>query len=191
MPSGGTRQFVMRKTFLGGLLLVAAAFLTVMVGHWLDLELESTAVLGVAAGAVVALVPDASVGRRLAGFALGCAVTVVGYYVRAGLTPDTATGRAVFAALVVALCVAAALVSVGRLPLWSTLLGAATFAGAFEATYSSAPPRVVDLSLGSGTTLALCVAIGFVAAGIAGTEREQRDEPAADATTDEQMEHAK
>ena len=96
---------------------------------------------------------------------------VLGYYVRAALTPDTSMGRAVFAALVVALCVVVAVASVGRLPLWSALLGAATFAGSFEATYSSAPPRVVDLSIGALTTLALCVAVGFVAAGLAGFVR--------------------
>ena len=144
----------MRRTLLGGLLLVAAAFFTVLVGGWLDLELDAVAVLGVAAGAVVALVPDATAGRRLAGFALGVVAAVLGYYVRAALTPDTSMGRAVFAALVVALCVVVAAASVGRLPLWSALLGAGTFAGSFESTYSSAVPRVVDLSIGALTTLA-------------------------------------
>ena len=164
----------MRRTLLSGSLLVAAAFLMVLVGGWLDLELDAVAVLGLAVGAVVALVPDATVARRLAGVALGVVVTVLGYYFRAALTPDTSTGRAVFAALVVALCVVVAAVSLARLPLWSTLLGAAAFAGAFEATYSSAPPRVVELSLGALTTLALCVAAGLVAAGIAGTGRPER-----------------
>ena len=164
----------MRRTLLCGLPLVAAAFLIVLLSSWLDLELDATVLLGVSAGAVVALVPDATVGRRLAGFALGAVVAVLGYYFRAALAPDTATGRALFTALVVALCVGVVLVSVGRLPLWSTLLGAGTLAGAFETTYSSAPPRVVDLSIGTGTTLALCVAVGFVAAGIGGAVREER-----------------
>jgi len=183
----------MRRHILAGLLLVAAAFFTVLIGGWLDLELDAVALLGVAAGAVVALVPDATAGRRLAGFVLGVVVTVLGYYARAALTPDTSTGRAVFAAVVVALCVVVALASLGRLPLWSTLLGAAAFAGAFESTYSSAPPRVVDLSMGGLTTLALCVAVGFVAAGLAGSARPER--PAHVHThagsTDEQMETVK
>ena len=184
----GTHHFVMLRTLLSGLLLVAAAFFTVLIGGWLDLELDAVAVLGVAAGAVVALVPDATAGRRLAGFALGVGACVLGYYFRAAVTPDTSMGRAVFAALVIALCVAVALASIGRLPLWSTLLGAAAFAGAFESTYSSAPPRVVDLSIGGLTTLALCVAVGFVAAGIAGSSRPRRAAHAHAATTDEQME---
>lgn len=187
--SGGTIPIVMPRTLLGGLLLVAAAFLLVLIGGALDLELDAVAVLGVAVGAVVALVPDASVGRRLAGFALGVVAAVLGYYFRAALTPDTSLGRATFAAVVVALCVVVALVAMGRLPLWSTLLGAAAFAGSFEATYTSAPPRVVDLSVGGLTTLALCVAVGFVAAGITGSVRPERPAPAH--ATDEQMEPVK
>jgi hypothetical protein len=182
----------MRRTLLGGLLLVAAAFLTVLIGDWLDLELDEVAVLGIGTGAVVALVPDATATRRLAGFALGVVVTVLAYYFRASLTPDTATGRAVFVALVVALCVGVTLASLERLPLWSTLLGAAAFAGSFEATYNTAVPRVVDLSIGALTTLVLCVAVGFVAGGVAGAVRPQRhterhaDRPTT--TPDEQME---
>jgi len=175
---GGNNSIVMVRNILAGLLLVAAAFFTVLVGGWLDLELDAVAVLGVGAGAVVALVPDATPVRRLAGFVLGVLAAVLGYYFRAALTPDTSTGRAVFVAVVVALCVVVALASLGRLPLWSSLLGAAAFAGAFEATYSSAPPRVVDLSIGGLTTLALCVAVGFLAAGIAASSRSVRPAPA-------------
>jgi hypothetical protein len=170
------------------LLLVAAAFVIVLIGAWLDLEVDAVAVLGIAAGAVVALVPDATLGRRLAGFAAGVVVTVLSYYVRAAVTPDTSVGRAVFSALVVALCVVVAAATVGRLPLWSTLLGAAAFAGSFESTYASAPPRVVDLSIGGLTTLGLCVAVGFVVAGLAGTAQASR--PGHRTSNDEQMEVA-
>lgn len=184
----------MRTPLLSGLLLTAAAFLTVLVGQALDLEVESTALLGVAAGAVAALVPDASAGRRLAGLALGVVAALVGYYTRAALTPDTATGRAVFAALVVALCVGLVLLSVGRLPLWSLLLGAGTFAGAFEAIYTAAPPRVLDSSIGAVTTLALTLAVGFLAAAPVGATARggrpaDRDEDSV--TTDELLESAR
>lgn len=161
----------MRRTLLSGLVLVAAAFLTVLIGTWLDLELDDAALLGVAAGAVVALVPSSTPMRRLAGFALGVVLTVVGYLVRAALLPDTVGGRATFAALVVALCVVAAAVTASRLELWSTLLGAATFFGLFEATYNLAPPRVVENAVSSLTALAVCVAVGFCAAVLAAPKR--------------------
>lgn len=188
--------FVMRRTMVSGMLLVAAAVLAMLLSSWLDLELEPTILVGVTAGAVLALVPDATAGRRVAGFLLGVLGSLVAYLVRAGYTPDTAAGRSVYVALAVALVVLIAVVSAQKLPLWSALLGAGTFAGAFEPTYAAAPPRVVDNSIGAVTTVVLCVAIGFLAAGLgeaargAGASRpsEATDQ---DTTTDEQMETAK
>lgn len=185
----------MRRTVLTGLLLVVAAAVTVLVSSWLDLELESTVVLGVTAGAVLALVPDATAARRVAGFLLGVLASLVAYLVRAGYTPDSASGRTVYVALAIALCVVVAVVSANRLPLWSVLFGAGTFAGAFESTYAAAPPRVVDNSVGAVTTLLLCVAIGFLAAGLAesagGTGATRPEEPTNEEdTADEQMEIA-
>lgn len=190
----GRDPFVMRKYMISGLLLAVAALLTVVAGEWLDLQIEHTALLGVTAGGVVALVPDASVGRRLAGFALGVLVTLVGYLVRAAMLPDTAGGRAVFTALVIVLCVGVVALSLGRLPLWSVLLGAVGFAGAFEAAYDAAPPRVLSNSVSMLTTLALCVAVGFLAAGIVGADRTRPEPPAddePDTATDELLEDAK
>jgi len=181
----------MRRTLLSGLLLVAAAFLTVLVGDWLDLGLDDAALLGVAAGAVVALVPHATPGRRLAGFAAGVVLTVVGYLVRAALLPDTAGGRAAFAAIVVALCVVVAVVSTERLALWATLLGAATFAGAFEATYNLAPPRVLENSISSLTAVALCVAIGFCAAALGAPQARRGADAPATTSNDEVLEVSK
>lgn len=178
----------MPRTLLSGLLLAAAAFFTVLLGAWLDLEVGTTALLGVTVGGVVALVPDTTVARRFAGFALGVVVALVGYLVRAGMLPDTDGGRAVFAALVVALCVAVTAASVGRLSLWSTLLGAATFAGAFEAAYNLAPPRVVENSTDTLTALALCVAVGFAAVALAHPGRDRTHEQhrtGADAAADD------
>jgi hypothetical protein len=182
----GLAVSIMRRTLISGLLLVAAAFLTVLLGAWLDLDVDATALLGVAAGAVVALVPHATVGRRLAGFAVGVVVTLVGYLVRAALLPDTAAGRAAFAAIAVALCVVVAVASLERLALWATLLGAATFAGAFEETYALAPPRVVENGTNTLTALVLCVAVGFAAAALAAPGRE-RPATAAPARTDDEV----
>lgn len=180
----------MRRTLLSGLLLVAAAFLTILLGSWLDLDLDDTALLGVAAGAVVALVPHATPGRRLGGFAVGVVLVVIGYLLRAALLPDTAGGRAAFAAIVVALCVVAAAVSRERLMLWATLLGVATFVGAFEAVYNLAPPRVLENSIDTLTALALCVAVGFCAALVA-APRTGPDETRTDNRNDEVLEGSK
>ena len=141
-----------------------------MVGAALDLEIESVALLGLTTGAVISLVPDASPGRRMAAFALGFAAAFIGYLVRAAVMPDTSTGRAIAAGVVVLLCVGVVAISMGRLPLWAALLGTACLVGAYELTYSDAPPRVLDTSVSTSTALLLCVAVGFLAATVMNTE---------------------
>lgn len=153
----------MRKTLLVGLVVTLAAVLVVMVSAVLDLELESVALLGVAVGAVLALVPDCSPLARLAGFGGGFVAAWIGYVARAAFLPDSAGGRAVAVALVIVIAVAIAAVSFGRVPLWAGLLGAASLAGAYEYTYAAAPPEVASTSLSSATALLLTTAVGFLA----------------------------
>lgn len=174
----------MRRIVLAGLLLAAATVLTVLVGEGLGLEIESVALLGVTAGAIVVLVPDQTPSRRIAAFALGFVAAVVGYLFRAAVTPDTATGRAIAAGLIVLLCVGVVAVSVGRLPLWSALLGSASFAGAYEFTYDQAPTRVLDTSISSATALLLCVAVGFLVASLSTAQPTRSSKPDHDADPD-------
>jgi hypothetical protein len=167
----------MRKTLLVGLVVTVAAVLVVLVSAWFDLELEPVALLGVGAGAVLALVPDRSPWMRLAGFAGGIVVAWVGYLVRAGMLPDSPGGRAVAVGLVVALAVGIAVAGMGRIPLWSPLLGAAALAGAFEYTYSAAPPEVASTSMSAVTTLLFTAAVGFLAVALIAPEGEQPAPP--------------
>lgn len=157
----------MRKTLLVGAVLVVAAVVVVMLGSALDLELEAIALLGVAAGAVVALVPDRPPLMRLAGFVAGVVIAWIGFFVRAGFLPDSVGGRAVAVGLVVALAVGVTAVSLDRIPLWSTLLGVAALAGAYEYTYSAAPPEVASTSVSAVTALLFTAAIGFLATALA------------------------
>ena len=166
----------MRKNVLVGLVLTVASVLVVLVSSVFDLELESAALLGAALGAVVALVPDRSPMMRLAGFAGGFVAAWIGYIVRAALLPDSAGGRAVAVGLVVVLCVAIAAVSMGRLALWSTLLGTAGFTGAYEFTFAAAPPEVASTSVSVATTLLFNVAVGFLAAALMAPSGEPRSE---------------
>ena len=156
----------MRKTLLAGLVLAVAAVLVVLVSATFDLELESVALLGAALGAVIALVPDRTPLVRLAGFAGGFVAAWIGYVMRAAMLPDSAGGRAVAVAVVVILCVAITAISMNRLPLWTTLLGTAALAGAYEFTYAAAPPEVASTSVSTATTLLFNVAVGFLAAAL-------------------------
>jgi hypothetical protein len=156
----------MRKTLLAGLVLAVAAVLVMLASSLFDLGLESVALMGAALGAVVALIPDRTPAVRLGGFAAGFVAAWIGYFVRASMLPDTAGGRAVAVGLVVLLCVGITAASLNRLPLWSTLLGTAALAGAYEFTYAAAPPEVVSTSVSTATTLLFNVAVGFLAAAL-------------------------
>jgi hypothetical protein len=154
----------MRKNQLYvGVVLALAAMFAVLAGSALDLDLESVALLGAAMGAVVALVPDRTPLVRLAGFAVGFVIAWVGYIVRAQFLPDTSLGRAVAVAVVVALCVGATAATLDRITLWSVLLGAGAFAGAYEFTYAAEPPQILSTSLSTATTMAFNVGVGFLA----------------------------
>jgi hypothetical protein len=168
----------MRKTIFAGLGLALAAALVMGLSAFFDLELESVVLLGTALGAVVALVPDRTPLFRFLGFAAGFVATWLCFIVRAALLPDTDGGLAVFVALVLLLCVGVFAVSVGHLPLWSTLLGAAAMAGGYEYTYAAAPPEVASTSVSAATSLLFCIAVGYlVAATVAPTAGQAGDAP--------------
>lgn len=188
-----------RTTFVGGILAVSA-FLVVILGDLLDLKLEPVALLGVTLGAVIGLVPDRRPSLRLAGFVIGLVVAWIGFIVRAGLLPDSAAGRAVTVAVVIALVTAIAAASANRLPLWSLLVGAAAMAGAYEYTFAAAPPEVASTSLSTATALLVTAGVGYLvialtaprpAAPAPTTERAHRSDAAADLTLDDMMEKAK
>lgn len=162
----------MRKDLYVGLSLAVAGTLLVLVGNWLDLELSPMALLGVASGAVVALVPDRSAALRLVGFVAGFAISWVGYLMRALLMPDTETGVAVYVGIVLLVAMAAALVAFARLPLWSVLLGVATYAGAYEQIFLDDKPLAATTSVSTATTLLLTTAVGFMAAAWLAPEHE-------------------
>jgi hypothetical protein len=154
----------MRKTFFAGLVLALAAALVMWLSAAFGLELESVVLLGAAVGAAVALVPDRSPMVRFLGFAAGFVAAWLGYFVRAALLPDTASGRAVAVGLILLLCAVIVAVSAGRLPLWSTLLGAAALSGGYEYTYAAAPPEIATTSVSAATSLLCCIAVGYLVA---------------------------
>jgi hypothetical protein len=167
----------MRRTLLVGLGLIVVGVLAIFLDSWFGLDLEPVALFGIAVGAVLALVPDRTPFLRLTGFVAGVVVTWVAYFLRAGVLPDTAGGRAVALGLVIALAAGIAAVSFGRIPLWSTLLGAAAMAGAYEFTFDDAPPEVATTSVIAATSLLFTAALGFLVAAVFAPAGEQPPEP--------------
>ncbi|HET7690439.1 MAG TPA: hypothetical protein VFK41_08675 [Nocardioidaceae bacterium] len=190
----------MRRLLLVGVLLAIAAAAAIVASAILDLELESVALLGAAMGAVIALVPDRTLLARVAGFGSGFVIAWIGYVVRAAWLPDTSSGRAVAAAIVVFACVAVSAATLERIPLWAPLLGAGAFAGAYEFTYNVAPPELADTSVSTATTMLFNVGVGLLAGvlagpgsagALAGNGRPGRRTTTETTTFDEILEHSK
>lgn len=190
----------MRKTLLVGGILAVAAFVVVMLSNLFDLELDAVTLVGVALGAVVALVPDRSPLMRLAGFAAGIVVAWIGFLVRAALLPDTASGRAVTIFGVVLICTAIAALSAERLPLWSLLVGAAAMSGAYEYTFAAAMPEAASTSVSTATALLVTAGVGFLVGALAAPrgdvpaaprERAPRTDDGATHSLDDMMEKTK
>jgi hypothetical protein len=159
----------MRRTLLVGGVLAVSAFLVVVLSNLFDLELDSVALLGVAVGAVIALVPDRSPWMRLAGFVAGIVVAWIVYILRAGVLPDTSAGRSVGAGLTVLLVTGIAVATANRVPLWSLLLGAAAMAGAYEYTFAAAMPEVMTTSVQAVTALLVASAVGYLVGALTAT----------------------
>jgi hypothetical protein len=180
MPGAFSREVEMRRSLVAGLTLAAFAALIIGLGQLFGLDLQAVALLGAALGGVLGLVQHRFPLGKLGGFVLGFVVAWVGYALRAAVLPDSATGRAVAAFLVVAVIATACAVSSERVPLWSGLLGAAAIAGAYEEVYTNAPSQFLKESPTAATTILLAAALGYlattlVAEGVgAGAAREGR-----------------
>ena len=162
----------MRRTAIGGAILAVVAFLLILFGEALDLDLEKVALTGAALGAVVALVPDRPPLFRGIGFAAGFLVGWGGYALRAGFLPDTSMGRAI-AALVVLLVLMGIAVATGtRVPLWSLLTGAAAMTAAYETTFMITPSAFPYESPTAATQMAMAAGIGYLAASFLGAAVE-------------------
>jgi hypothetical protein len=165
----------MMRTLVAGALLAVCGALTIALGAALGLDLDHVALLGVTLGAVIGLVPDRTPVFKVVGFLGGLFAAWVSYGLRAAVLPDTSAGRAVAVFVAIALCVAVVLVSMRRVPLWSTLVGAAALAGAYEATYTAAPSQFMHESPTALTTVVLAAAVGHLAMTLLGPDSRPKD----------------
>lgn len=164
----------MLRRLLAGFVLALCAAGVLMIGG--GSELEHVALLGAALGGVIGLVPNDPPLGKLGGFALGFAVAWIAFAVRAAVLPDSTVGRAVAAFFVVLICGAVAAVSVGKVPLWSSLVGAATMVGAYETSYSNSPSTFLTTSPQAATTVLLAAAVGYIGATVITTFLKNPDE---------------
>lgn len=170
----------MKRTLLAGAVLAIITTAIVLLSDALGLDAQGVALLGTALGGALGLVPDRSPAQRALAFGVGFLASWVGYGLRAAALPDTAGGRAVAVLLVLAVCLAVAGLSRGRLPLWAAFLGAAAIAGAYEPVYAEDPSAFVTSSAATATSVLLAAGAGFLATALLGpqvaAERERERE---------------
>jgi hypothetical protein len=148
---------------LAGVALALAAAVALLVGDGLGWDLDGVLFLGAGVGATLGLVPDSTPLGRLGGFMLGVLAAAVGYALRAALLPDNTPARAVALLLVIALAVGLVLLTFGRAPLWSALLGVGALGGAYEVAFTDSPGSFLSTLPVAATSLLLMVAVGFAA----------------------------
>ena len=171
----------MRRSLIAGLVLAVLAALITVMGGWFGSDLEHVALLGAALGGALGLIPHRYGWGRISGFLLGFVAAWIGFALRAAVLPDSSTGRAVAAFLVVALCALACAFSSGRLPLWSALLGSAAIVGAYEEIYTNAPSQFISESPEAATTVLLAAAFGYLATSVVYDLLSAQDDGEADA----------
>jgi hypothetical protein len=153
----------MARTAVGGAILAVVAFFLILFGDALNLDLERAGLVGVALGAIVALVPDRTPLLRAAGAVLGFLIMWGFYGIRVSLLPDTDMGRALTALLVLLVLTGISLATLNRVPLWSLLVGAAAMGAAYETTFMNLPSAFPYESPTAATQMALAAGVGFLA----------------------------
>lgn len=181
----------MVKSLVTGLCLAVFAAVIIGLSNVLGLDLEHVALLGAALGGVLGLVPHRPAWGKVVGFLVGFLLAWLGFALRAAVLPDSSSGRAVAAFVVVVLIAVVAAVSRGRLPLWSGLVGAASIVGAYESVYTNAPSQFVTESPAAATTVLLAVGLGFLATNLLAAQTSPSAEPVTARATGKPTKRAK
>ena len=153
----------MRRTLLTGGMLALFAALLANFGGVLGLDEIRSALLGAAIGATLGLVPgnDSSY-ARVVGFVVGFVLAWIGYALRAGVLPDTGSGRGIAAFLVIIILTGICAATMGWMPLWAGLLGISAIAGAYEFAFGLDPTAFTSQSVTAATTVLLAASVGFL-----------------------------
>jgi hypothetical protein len=155
------------RALSAGILLAIIAGVLVTHGETLGgQQLAQAALIAVAGGGLVGLVPAPALPWRAGAFAIGFLIAGLTYLIRAGMLPDIPIGRGLGAVIAISLVTAMAVASAERLPLWAGLAGLATFSGTYEITFNATPSTVMADLPAAFTAAALAAAVGLLVGGV-------------------------
>jgi hypothetical protein len=166
----------MKRILLAGLALALLAGGLVAFGDVLGLDLQLYALFGLAIGGALGLASGHPLAKA-AGFVIGFLVAWAAYGLRAGVLPDTSTGRAISAVLVVLVLTAVAAPLRSRSLFVAEFLGVAALAGAYETTFNTLPSAFLTTSFVAATTVLFASALGFLGSELIGAALLEADEP--------------
>ena len=165
----------MVRKVLAGVALAVASVVALFIGDGLGWDVEAVLFLGAGVGAALGLMSRPAPLPELGGFLLGLLAASVGYALRAAILPDSTGGRAVGIVITIALAVGLVLLTFGRVPLWTALLGVGALGGAYEVAFTDSPGSVLTTLPAWLTLLLFMVAVGF-ASTVFFSEDDSRDE---------------
>ena len=158
----------MLRILLAGLALAVLAGVLVAFGDDLGLDLQLYALFGLAIGGAVGLAAGHPLAKA-AGFFIGFVVAWAAYGLRAAVLPDTSTGRAISAVLVVLVLTAIAAPLRSRALYVAEFLGVAALAGAYETTFNTLPSAFLTTSVVAATTVLFAAALGYLGSELIGS----------------------
>lgn len=146
----------MGRVFLFGCSLAVVAGFLIAGGALLGLAMGNVLV-GVAAGAILALVREHTPVARIGAYVIGLVLTLVFYLLRLALLPQNWAGLAVSIFFLLLIFTVISGLTKGRLPLWAMILAAMVMSGGYESDFWATPWY-------AGTQLPTTFACGLVAA---------------------------
>ncbi len=153
----------MGKTFVQGLVILAAGIVALLLNQLLNLGLGSIT-FGLAVGGVLGLVSDGGPVGRVGAFVVGMIVTMILFVLSILVLNTTFVGQVLTVVIGLGLITVICALTGGRLPLWAGLMGAVLVAGAYSTAFAANPAGILT-ELPQYTTQALVpCALGFLAA---------------------------
>lgn len=156
----------MRRVLVGGFVLSVLAALAMWISSAFSISMGS-AIFGIALGAVLALAPGTSVGKKLLGFLIGIVVTFVMFAVQALFLPLATPGSVVGAFLTILVITIIAALLHSKVPFWTFLVGVAAFGGAYGTQFLAAPQNLPTEGVAAFGSILFVTMLGFLGAIIA------------------------
>lgn len=143
----------MGKTFVQGLVIIAAGIVALLLNQLLNLGLGSIT-FGLAVGGILGLVSDGGPVGRVGSFVVGMIVAMVLFVLTVLLLNATFLGQTITILIGIGLITVICALTGGRLPLWAGLLGAVLVLGAYGQVFVANPAGILT-DLPQYTTMAL------------------------------------